>query len=247
MSTKHCTKCNKILSCVEFSKSGFDKNGEQKYRPDCKTCTKDYYENKKEEISDKRKKRREKKSKEVREYFRNYHNKNKNKIHVLQKNYRDNNLDKERIRKLKYYENNPEMKFAKMCRNRIASIFKTGQGYEQLLDCDATFLQEWIEFGIDYHNDMTKENYGSYWHLDHVIPISLWDLTNKEQKNKCFHWTNLMPLQASQNIQKGNSISLEQIEEQNRRIEIFMGFYDKPYSLLNINDVARPTIAGSSE
>jgi hypothetical protein len=56
---------------------------------------------------------------------------------------------------------------------------------------------------------MTRENNGHYnptqltWHVDHIIPCALFDLTNFEQQKQCFHYSNLTPLLAKKNLSKG--------------------------------------------
>jgi len=42
------------------------------------------------------------------------------------------------------------------------------------------------------------------WHIDHIKPCSLFDLTKKEEQQKCFHYTNLQPLWWYENLQKSN-------------------------------------------
>jgi hypothetical protein len=204
-----------------FQKSGKDKNGNPKFRGDCKTCVKAYYESNKTRISNHRKERR-KNNDSVREYHRNYHNAHKDKMHVLQKQYRDTHKLQESTRKKLFYKNNPDKKFVKYCRNRIAHIFKTGKGVNELLNCDPEFLQEWIVFNIEREENMTLENYGTYWHIDHVIPCATWDVTDEEQKKKCFSWTNLAPLEADVNIAKGSKIIRAQVLKHERRLKEFM-------------------------
>ena len=54
---------------------------------------------------------------------------------------------------------------------------------------------------------MTWENHGRYgWHIDHIMPCSSFDLTDPEQQKKCFHYTNLQPLWAHENMSKGAKI-----------------------------------------
>ena len=39
---------------------------------------------------------------------------------------------------------------------------------------------------------MSYENYRE-WEVDHIIPISSFDLTNMDQIKKCFNYSNLQP------------------------------------------------------
>jgi len=50
---------------------------------------------------------------------------------------------------------------------------------------------------------MTWSNYGKGWHIDHIKPCASFDLSNPEQQKICFHYTNLQPLWAIDNIKKG--------------------------------------------
>jgi hypothetical protein len=51
---------------------------------------------------------------------------------------------------------------------------------------------------------MSWENYGRKgWHIDHIRPLSSFDLTDAEQRRIAFHHTNLQPLWASDNWGKG--------------------------------------------
>ena len=40
------------------------------------------------------------------------------------------------------------------------------------------------------------------WHIDHIKPIDTFDLTDYEQQRVCFHYSNLRPLWASDNLSR---------------------------------------------
>lgn len=61
---------------------------------------------------------------------------------------------------------------------------------------------------------MTWENHGNgwngkgmqEWHIDHIIPCVSFNLRKIEEQIKCFHYTNLQPLWAKENLEKHNNI-----------------------------------------
>lgn len=59
-----------------------------------------------------------------------------------------------------------------------------------------THLQEKFTEGMGWHN------YGK-WHIDHIRPCASFDLTCKSQQQACFHYSNLQPLWAIDNLKKG--------------------------------------------
>jgi hypothetical protein len=49
---------------------------------------------------------------------------------------------------------------------------------------------------------MSWENYGK-WHIDHIRPLTSFNLSDENQQLKAGHYTNLQPLWASENVRKG--------------------------------------------
>jgi hypothetical protein len=72
-----------------------------------------------------------------------------------------------------------------------------------LLGCSIKEAKEHI--GKQFKEGMTWKNHGE-WHIDHIIPCASFDLTDPEQQKKCFHYTNLQPLWANENLSKGAKI-----------------------------------------
>ncbi|GAI33061.1 unnamed protein product, partial [marine sediment metagenome] len=48
---------------------------------------------------------------------------------------------------------------------------------------------------------MSWKNYGK-WHIDHIKPCATFNLSEKKEQRKCFHYSNLQPLWAKENLSK---------------------------------------------
>jgi hypothetical protein len=74
----------------------------------------------------------------------------------------------------------------------------------QLVGCSIENL--WIYLESLFEPGMTRENYGLVWHVDHIVPCAIFDLTNTDHQKRCFHFSNLQPLFASDNKRKSDKI-----------------------------------------
>ena len=97
-------------------------------------------------------------------------------------------------------------------RNRINSLIKLNnlikyQGTVDYLDCSPEYLKKHIEKQLK--PGMTWDNI----HIDHIKPISRFDLSDPEQFLKCVHWTNLQPLLGEDNLTKHNKWTDKDEEE----------------------------------
>lgn len=71
-----------------------------------------------------------------------------------------------------------------------------------LLGCTLPELRTHLE--KQFVPGMTWENYGPVWHVDHRKPCAKFDLTDPVQQRECFHFSNLQPLFAGDNLRKGD-------------------------------------------
>jgi hypothetical protein len=70
-------------------------------------------------------------------------------------------------------------------------LFKTDTTMNYI-GCNIQYLREWFEY--NFTSEMNWNNYGSFWSIDHIIPVRKFDLTIEIEKLKCWNWSNLMPV-----------------------------------------------------
>ncbi len=71
----------------------------------------------------------------------------------------------------------------------------------EILGCSASELEEFLK--NKFAEGMTMENY-SEWEVDHIKPVSKFNLTDEKEIRECFHYTNLQPLWMIDNRKKSN-------------------------------------------
>jgi len=74
---------------------------------------------------------------------------------------------------------------------------------KELLGCSWDFFAGYIE--KKFTKGMNWDNYGE-WHVDHIIPLSSFDLSKNENQKIAAHYANLQPLWAKDNLKKGAKI-----------------------------------------
>jgi len=103
---------------------------------------------------------------------------------------------------------------------KITDENRFGYIYE-LLGCNMDFLKSWFRF--NYSSEMTDENYGTYWFMDHVIPIHTFDIKNNFEANKknCYSWFNISPLPPKDNNHKFTEVNKIQLQIHLQRLDEF--------------------------
>lgn len=119
----------------------------------------------------------------------------------------DEQLSRERERRRNartlYYKNNPIARIAKAISGRIRISIKKKTCSREYTGCSSEQLRAHLEASFD--DEMSWDNYGQYgWHVDHIRPISSFDLSDPEQIKVCFHYTNLQALWWFDNLAKSD-------------------------------------------
>lgn len=79
---------------------------------------------------------------------------------------------------------------------------KTGSAVRDL-GCSIEKFKEHIE--SLFESGMTWDNYGRYgWHIDHIKPLSKFDLTDSDQVKVACNFKNMKPMWWQDNLSKGN-------------------------------------------
>ncbi len=202
---KSCRVCKIEKDITEFPINKECKDGT---RNTCKKCVTDksrlYYWQNKEQRQIWAKEYYLKNSEQTKARAAEYYEKNKNHCIKRNKAYAEKNSEKlknarkiwveENREKLNAYfsdrrKNDLQFRIAGNLRNRLNKFFK--RTHKSLC-----YL---------FVPGMTKENYGQ-WQIDHIIPLSYFDLSKDKNRFLAGHYLNLRPMWAEENISKHDDL-----------------------------------------
>lgn len=181
------------------------------------------YEQNREDYLAKAKARYKAKKQEILAKNREYAAKNKEKLYSQKQAYRAANRERVRVW-CKRYESknrhkraerdriarrtNPLRRLKDAIRGSVRAYIGTKKNRDsttfQIVGCTPDELRAHLE--SKFRDGMTWENYGRYWHVDHIVPLS----SGKTQAElfRLSHWTNLQPLTVAENLAKGDRIPI---------------------------------------
>ena len=137
--------------------------------------------------------------------WREYYHKNSEANMRRHAEYVAKNRDAVNKRSRERRRENPSERAASSQRSRVWSILKHGSiPRTGSIGLRQAALKEWLE--AKFESGMTWENYGSAWHVDHIIPCAAFDLTKPRELRKCFHYHNLRPCWAEENRRKSDKV-----------------------------------------
>lgn len=122
-------------------------------------------------------------------------------LKARRKRYRKGKQERER--------RNTHERILRNVRVRTARVANFGEGVKpnslsQAVGCSALFLRRWLERQFVGH--MSWDNYGRAWQIDHVIPLSSFNLADPKQFGQACHYTNLKPVWRRTNMRKGDKV-----------------------------------------
>jgi hypothetical protein len=177
---KTCNKCSQNKSLNDFSKSNSNKDGYMKY---CKVC---------HGLQNKANRGKYK------EYDKKYAKKNwllkkdDPNYQLKHKEYQRQYKRQKRKDPIFRLKENLRTYFYRTITNKSNSIFKYLGDLEE--------FKNHIE--LQFKENMTWNNYGTYWEIDHIKPIEMFDFTNENEIQECWNYKNLQPLTINENRTK---------------------------------------------
>lgn len=130
-----------------------------------------------------------------RAFIRHWQKQNPDRVTIYRKNYARNRCAR---------DENFYMRKALASRIRQALRKKCGLKSKrtmELIGCTVEYLRQHLE--QQFQPGMSWDNWSiSGWHIDHIRPCASFDLTDPIQQAQCFHYTNLQPLWAKDNMIK---------------------------------------------
>jgi len=169
---------------------------------------KNRYSSMKHEYAENQRQYRIKNADAIRERRKLYRAKNAEKIKLAKQKYGAENRDKIAKALAKRRAGNPIARMANSMRRSIRRYLDVGQKGEmssfEIIGCSKDDLRKHLE--SNFRRGMTWQNYGSYWHIDHIVPLI--SAKSPEEVKRLCHWTNLQPLTAFENISKGSKMPL---------------------------------------
>lgn len=184
---KTCSKCGETKELSEFSKAKSRKDG---LHPYCKACRRAYNKANKDKIAERNRAYYQENKEKLSEQHSAYYQANKEKI-----------AEKQRAYTRKRRAEDPA--YAMLCRLRcrlhhaLKGSLKPANTME-LVGCSPEELKAHIE--SQFVEGMSWENRAE-WHLDHIRPVASFQ---DPADPRCWHWSNLQPLWAEDNIRKGD-------------------------------------------
>ncbi len=203
---KICYKCKKHLNIDNFVKDKSTKDGLTRR---CKDCAHIWYEKNKDKVKVNNKKYREENGDKLKEYNRQYYIDNKATLQEYNKQYNKQYFqkNKRKISEQNKAKRKTNMQYKAACNLRerlnkaVSGNYKVGSAINDLGCSIEYFVNNYIP--SLFKLGMSWGNHGKTgWHLDHIIPLASFDLTDREQLLKACHYTNIQPLWWQDNLDK---------------------------------------------
>ena len=207
-----CKMCKKSENAARRqTDKGKQYESEYSGRPDVKARAKQWKEMNKDSVAKSHTRYRQNNKESIMERNKQYRQENKDVVAEIQRQYRQRNKEAIRENQKRYIKerraNDTAFRTALNLRARMSDALNgrcKADTTKALLGCTYEEACAYIE--AQFTEGMSWDKMGIHGiHIDHIRPCASFDLTDPEQQRECFHYTNLQPLWAEDNLKKGAS------------------------------------------
>lgn len=219
---KKCKKCGETKPHTDFNKCATNRD---RLRGSCKDCgkksSKAYYDKNKIELYEKAKLWKLENKEKLLEIHRNWRKNNPEKCKEIwnrhkvkperklyEKNYRNENREKLQAKRLKKFKETPQLQWVYKLRSLAHSAIRQRLSLKDrfCMEFNCTFKVFIKHLENTFKEGMTWENYGKVWHVDHIRPLSSFDLEVLEHRFKAAHYSNHQALFVFENLSKADKL-----------------------------------------
>jgi len=222
---KKCSKCQEVKLLTDFHNDRFKS---LRVGSRCRSCTKEYnakYNAKPENKARKKeydakpevKARRKEHDTKPEVKARKREHSAKPEVKARKKEYnakykaKPENKAKKNTRNKERYNSEKNYKLTRILRARQLDALKGNSKSAsslELLGCSVDEALQHLE--NQFQPGMTWDNWTlDGWHVDHIKPCASFDMEDEDQQKECFHYSNLQPLWAKDNLEKGDKLNHE--------------------------------------
>ena len=129
----------------------------------------------------------------------------KQKFKLYKKQWRQTNKSRENQKYKTKWQADPDFRLKKNISRAVNRSIKKDMPIKLCLNYNINNLKHHLEQQFD--SNMSWDNYGTYWHIDHIVPQSClpYSSTSDDNFKICWALTNLRPLEAKQNMLDGST------------------------------------------
>lgn len=197
--TQVCNKCNEAKSVAQYGRYTDPRTGKVRMRKICNPC--------RTQVEGVRSRENLERSNGYKKKYRDGH--------------KDEIRDYERERVRDKRQNDPVYIRRRQINAQIAKAIRTGADYTRLdnVNCSVGQLKRWLRFQFHEGWDFTDNK---NWNIDHVIPLSFFDLNNEQEELIACHWSNIRPVEPNENRRKSDKIIKDTILAHIETIKAFL-------------------------
>lgn len=149
------------------------------------------------------------------EHHKRHYQGNREKRLAYQKLYFQDNRAKIGARDNRRRKSDPQFRLGNLLRSRLHTALRAQTATKQsktldLIGCTIpeliAHLEQTAQRNYNIEFDFRQHYNGKQWHIDHVKPLSSFDLTDPEQQAQAMHYANLQILTAEDNLRKHSKI-----------------------------------------